>query len=213
MIVGLKIMTAVLAADFLSGLAHWIEDSYFLPSTPLLGRTIAKNIEHHLNPGTFLSNPWHVTIRSSFVAAALVASATYGLGYRGWWFGVALSISVFANEVHKWSHMAARDLTGIPRFLRQWSLLQTARHHLQHHASAKNSRYCVLTNIVNPVLDGCRFWRVLEGVVFLITRRRPRADASLQPPNTRVNAPVRPVKALADRASAAPVRPARYAAR
>jgi len=193
--IAFEVVAAVLAADFLSGLAHWIEDTYFLASTPLLGRTIAKNIEHHLNPTTFVVNPWHVTIRSSLVAAAFVASATYGLGYRGWWFGLVLVLAVTANQVHKWSHMAAEDLPRVPRLLKRWRILQTGRHHGAHHANAKNRRYCVLTNLVNPVLDGCRFWRILEACVFLVTGRRPRPDVSLQSPSPHGNAPIPPLTA------------------
>jgi ubiquitin-conjugating enzyme E2 variant len=56
-----EIVASVLLADFLSGLAHWLEDSYFTPATPLLGPTIARNILHHERPEVFTTNPWHVT--------------------------------------------------------------------------------------------------------------------------------------------------------
>jgi ubiquitin-conjugating enzyme E2 variant len=41
-------------------------------------------------------------------------------------------------------------------------ILQTPRHHAQHHRGAKNTHYCVITNVLNPALDRIGFWRGLE---------------------------------------------------
>src|SRR6058998_2645877 len=100
-----KAMASFLLADFLSGLAHWIEDTYFSPGTLLLGPTIRKNILHHQTPQAFTQNPWYVTIRSSLFSALFVAAILYPLGLLGpVWLG-ALCLAVFANQVHKWSHL------------------------------------------------------------------------------------------------------------
>ena len=46
-------------------------------------------------------------------------------------------------------------------FLQRIGVLQTARHHALHHTDPKNSHYCTVTNVLNPVLA----WnRVLERV-------------------------------------------------
>src|SRR5262245_42286222 len=147
----LMILVAVLLADFLSGLARWLEDSYFTPSTPLLGHTIAKNVLHHLEPAAFTSNRWYVTIRSSLVCAILVGAPLAAFGRLLWWVGLALMVAVFANLVHKWAHVPVATVPAVARVLQAWGVLQTARHHAVHHAGRKNSRYCVVTNVLNSV--------------------------------------------------------------
>ena len=171
---------AVLLADFLSGLAHWIEDCYFSPETPLLGLTITKNVEHHRNPVLFVENPWHVTIRSSLVSAVVVGLALAALGLLGPVWLTALSISVFANQVHKWAHMRNSAAPRVIRTLQSIRVLQTQRHHLRHHVDSRNTHYCVVTNLLNPVLDGIYFWRILEVVVELVSGWERRPDGSVE---------------------------------
>jgi plasmanylethanolamine desaturase len=64
------------------------------------------------------------------------------------------------------------------------SLLQRARlvqgpaHHARHHTDPKNSHYCVLTNFLNPFLDGVRLWEFLEWLILKVLGVRRRLDAS-----------------------------------
>ena len=183
----LMVITAVILADFLSGLAHWLEDSYFTASTPLLGHTIAKNVLHHLEPAAFVVNPWHVTVRSSLVCAVLVGAPLAFCGWLPWWAGLALSVSVFANQVHKWAHLPASRVPGPVQLLQRLGLMQTPSHHAAHHTGRKNLRSCVVTNVLNPALDASRFWRVLEIAVHVVSGCRPRPDVSQQPYNNRIN--------------------------
>ncbi len=58
-------------------------------------------------------------------------------------------------------------------------LLQSAKHHGQHHVGSKDTHYCVVTNLVNPVLDKLRFWRTLEALVSTLLGVEKREDTSL----------------------------------
>ena len=177
---GFRVIVAVILADFLSGLAHWIEDSYFTPETPFLGPTIRKNILHHADSRAFVANPWHVTIWSCLVCSVVSALLWWPAGLLGKTTGLALLIAVFANQVHKWSHMTPEELPALVRHLQNWRLLQTKMHHAAHHQEQKNRRYCVLTNWVNPTLDGLRFWRGLEALIYFLTGDQPRPDPPVQ---------------------------------
>jgi hypothetical protein len=169
---------SVLLADVLSGLAHWLEDSYFTPATPLLGPTIGRNVLHHHEPDDFTRNPWHVTIRSSLVCSVVVAVLLFPFGLLGpVWCG-ALALAAFANQVHKWSHIRRDSVPGFIRWLHATRVLQSPAHHARHHGGDKNSRYCVITNIVNPVVDAMGMWRGLEAVVAATTGARPRTELS-----------------------------------
>ena len=169
----------MLLADFLSGLAHWIEDCYFSPETPLLGHTIMKNVEHHRNPLVFVENPWHVTIRSSLVSAVVVGLVLAAFDLLGPVWVTALSISVFANQIHKWAHMRSAVPRAV-RILQSICVLQAPAHHLRHHTDSRNTHYCVVTNMLNPVLDAIYFWRVLELAVELVSGWERRPDASVE---------------------------------
>lgn len=173
-------LAAVLLADFLSGLAHWIEDGYFSPETLLLGHTIMKNVEHHRNPALFLENPWHVTIRSSLVSAAVVGLGLAAFRLLGPVWVTALSISVFANQIHKWAHMRNREAPRFIRILQSLRVLQSPAHHLRHHTGSRDTHYCVVTNLLNPVLDRIYFWRVLEVLVEAVCGRERRPDVSVE---------------------------------
>jgi plasmanylethanolamine desaturase len=174
----LGIIESVLLADFLSGLAHWIEDSYFSPETPLIGPTVRKNILHHSQPQLFVGNPWHVTIRSSLFWAISTAVVLYALGFLGpVWVG-ALGLAVFANQIHKWSHMNGLAAPRVIRWLQTSRVLQTPMHHNRHHGGDRNTHYCVVTNILNPVLDATGFWRALEIAIHRVTGRERRPEVS-----------------------------------
>lgn len=177
----LKVLLAVLLADFLSGLAHWLEDSYFRPTTPLLGPTISRNVLHHLDPTLFIGNPWYVTVRSSFVSAVVVATPLAAAGLLAWWGLLALSIAIFANQFHKWAHMPSSSRPGVVALLQRWHVLQSPAHHAAHHVDRKNRGYCVVTGMLNPVLDAVGLWRLLEAVVVLVTGATPRPDISQEP--------------------------------
>ena len=167
-------VAAVLLADFLSGLAHWLEDSYFTPDTPLLGATIAKNVLHHDDPDVFTRNPWHVTIRSSVICSLVLGACLASAGLLGRVWVAALCLAAFANQVHKWSHLRGQAVPRVVRWLQQLGVLASTAQHARHHRADKDTRYCVMTNAVNPVLDALRFWAALELLVGSVTGARPR---------------------------------------
>jgi plasmanylethanolamine desaturase len=174
----LKGVASVLLADFLSGLAHWLEDSYFTPDTPLLGSTIGKNVLHHHQPEVFTANAWYVTIRSSLVCSLVVAGVLLVSSLLSPIWCAALGLAIFANQIHKWSHVRAAAAPKLIRWLQGARLLQTPAHHALHHGGDKNSRYCVITNAVNLVLDTVGFWRGLEAAIAVVTGARPRTELS-----------------------------------
>jgi ubiquitin-conjugating enzyme E2 variant len=49
--------------------------------------------------------------------------------------------------------------------LQRIGLLQSTKHHAQHHVRPYASRYCTWTNYLNPVLDGIGFWRAAETIL------------------------------------------------
>jgi ubiquitin-conjugating enzyme E2 variant len=158
---------AVLAGvDLVSGLVHWVEDTFWTEKTPVLGRwVVTPNVLHHHSPSAFVEKSW---LESSWdlllvgLGILAVAWATHCLTWQVWLF---VAVGANANQIHKWAHLPARRLPLAVRALQRVGILQSAAHHAAHHREAKNSAYCVITPWVNPVLDRLGMWRALERIV------------------------------------------------
>ena len=164
-----------LLADFVSGVVHWAEDSYGTPATPVIGRwVVVPNLLHHRDACAFVAKSW---IASSWDLAAVGAAILAAAGLAGvltWHVILFVLLGANANQIHKWNHMRGARVPLAIRLLQRVHLLQSPRHHAQHHRGMKNSHYCVITEALNPVLDGLGWWRMLERVLEpVLGRPRP----------------------------------------
>lgn len=161
-----SVVGTVLLADLVSGAVHWLEDAYIREDTPLLGKLVANaNIEHHEKPRAFvkrswLSSSWDLALLSILLVS--VAWITDNLTWQVWLFA---ALSANANQIHKWSHQAPHENGSLVTFLQKIKLLQTQRHHAKHHRMDKNTHYCSITNVLNPVLDELEVWTSLENAL------------------------------------------------
>jgi uncharacterized iron-regulated membrane protein len=161
----LTIIACVLVADFISGLIHWWEDTYGLPTWPVIGRLVIEpNIDHHLNPGLMGTMAGFADRNYQPVLAAL---AVTGLAWLAGWFSWPLAaIAVMAslgNESHYWSHRGGNG--PIVRFLHDACLVITPQQHAKHHKPPYDKYFCTITNLVNPVLERICFWKLLESLL------------------------------------------------
>lgn len=178
---------AILLADFISGVAHWVCDTWGTPDTPIIGVLIRSFREHHVDQ---MAITRHDIIETNgdncmSIAPALVIMAFLPIHPSGV-FGVVmhsfvLTLSIFialTNQFHKWSHERKRH--PIVQFLMSNNLILSHRAHKLHHKDEFDVGYCITTGWLNPPLDAINFWRVLEKVVTLTTGAIPRAnDADL----------------------------------
>lgn len=161
----LQIILCIVVADFISGLVHWLEDSYLTLGTPLIGKLIAEpNIEHHRQPAnmdqTFWGRNW-VQIAFCLHLVAFLAVC----GWMTWQVGLVLGILSLANEVHAWNHGVGTH--WLSRMLQDMAIVQTPQHHSKHHHAPFDHRFCVITNWVNPLLDRIKFWARLESFIWM----------------------------------------------
>ena len=82
-----------------------------------------------------------------------------------WQFLLFVAIGVNANEVHKWNHLPRKKRSKLVVALQDARLLQSAKHHGKHHVGSKDTHYCVLTTLLNPMLDAVQFWQGLEWAI------------------------------------------------
>ena len=156
----------ILAVEFGSGLLHWLEDSYGQPHWPLTGSWItAPNILHHHAPSAFTANSWLRSAAVLLVIGTVIIGVAWLAGMLTWQLLLFVAIGANANEIHKWNHLPRKKRGRLVVMLQNARLLQTARHHGKHHVGSKDTHYCVLTNLLNPVLDAVQFWRMVEWII------------------------------------------------
>ena len=153
-----------LAADFLSGFWHWWEDRYANESWPLIGKWIAKpNQLHHDQPLAFLDQGYWSRNWTTIIPAAVAVALTLP--------NPICLVFVFvyqANEIHAWAHSKGKISTWVIT-LQEVGFFQSPRHHGAHHCSPFATKYCVMSNWLNPILDRMQLWRSLEWLVLKTT--------------------------------------------
>jgi hypothetical protein len=177
----LKFIGTVLAADFVAGTIHWLEDAYVREDTPIIGKWIARpNIVHHHYPRYMTRHSWWQTSFDLLVVSAGLVIVAWFLGLLTWEVWVFAILSANANEFHKWEHRTRKENGRVISFLQDIRILQTAKHHARHHTDPKNSHYCTITSFLNPVLDGARFWDGIEWTLARAVGLNRREDTSVR---------------------------------
>lgn len=175
-----QVPAATMAAEFAAGCVHWLEDAYIREDTPLVGRWIARpNIIHHHYPRYMTRHNWWRSSWDLVLLAALLVLGAWSIGWLTWPVCLFALLAANANEFHKWAHRTRKENGPVISFFQDVRILQTAKHHARHHTDPKNSHYCTITNFLNPVLDGVRFWDGLEWLIAKTLRIRRRPDTSV----------------------------------
>jgi hypothetical protein len=174
---------AVVLADFVSGLVHWLEDAYvrFKPQRklPLLNSIALENDLHHRRPRDFLARSWWASSWDLALIGGVVLAVAYAIGQLNWAVVVFVLLASNANQLHKWAHRNPRENPWLVTLLQRAHILQTPRHHGRHHSGEKNTHYCVVTNFLNPLLEEVSFWQRLERLVAKVFGlKRPAAGTS-----------------------------------
>ena len=163
-----QVIACVLIADFLTGFFHWFEDTYGLPSWPIIGKAVIEaNIEHHRDPsligrmGTFISR------NTQPVIMGILTLAIFGIfGIFCWQIILVSFLAAMGNEVHTWNHR--RNNHWIIESLQRSGLIQSRHQHNLHHKPPYDKYYCTLTGITNEILEALKFWRRLEWAISLV---------------------------------------------
>lgn len=167
------------AADFVSGLAHWLADRVLSEELPYLGPHFVRPFrEHHLDPAAIARHDFIETngntclvVLPGLAATLLWVDPGSGRGeFAGASFALFLGLwTCSTNQFHKWAHSVSA-----PRCVRR---LQRARlildpgHHALHHQPPFRSRFCITTGWLNPVLDLLGVFARLEHVLGAVPDR------------------------------------------
>jgi hypothetical protein len=180
-LVTLRAIRTIFTAEFFAGVVHWFEDAYVREDTPLLGRYVARpNIVHHHYPRYMTRHKWWQSSWDLCLLSALVVVTAWLCGVLNWQIWLFAIVAANANEFHKWAHRTSVENGPVISFFQSLGVLQTAQHHALHHTDPKNSHYCTMTNYLNPILDGIRFWDGMEWMLAKTTGLQRRPDSSVR---------------------------------
>jgi len=173
----LKLLLVLLLVDLVSGAVHWAEDTFWTAETPLLGAAlVAPNLLHHEQPGAFVRfSYWHSNGQLLKVSGALVAGAAL-LGLLTWPVVAFALVGGHANQIHKWAHQPRRRVPWPVRVLQSLRIFQSVAHHNRHHGGERNTHYCTVTPLLNPLLDRLGVWRGLERLLATPANAPRRTD-------------------------------------
>jgi plasmanylethanolamine desaturase len=162
----LQVIGIIMAADFITGFVHWLEDSYWSPDTPILGKWIVvDNLAHHKNGQDFLKKSYWESCWDTVLAGVIALIVALILHKMSWQLLFFTVILMNANQIHKWAHITRfENKPKVIGLLQKMHVLQSTQHHGQHHRKPNNSHYCTVTDFLNPVLDYMHFWRGLEWI-------------------------------------------------
>lgn len=198
-----RYLSAYLLADFITGVGHWVEDTYFDENFKLFSflgsygkkadefiiQIIKDNREHHLYPGKF-DPSWFNNVTSTLPFALFGFTVNFIINYFfGWPFDMS-NVFMWAficsvNAIHRSQHLHMIEHEGrierpvIFSVLQHIGFLQSREQHRSHHGFNKNKNhnicYCILTPYLNIFLDSYGFWRTLETIIEKVTGVPPRA--------------------------------------
>jgi hypothetical protein len=170
-LVALGIPLGLVFGDLVTGIVHWVGDTYFKEDTPIIGPGFVKPFRlHHIYPRDICTHDLVTTLGNSCIMAVpLLAFCLYLLltGPVSAWlaFGVLcttiLAIATVAtNQFHKWAHDPKPKLFA--RLLQRCRLVLEPSHHDKHHTTPHDSHYCITNGWLNPLLNKIKFFRRLE---------------------------------------------------
>ncbi len=163
-------LCAYLAADFLSGLVHFLGDSFGSVRTPWLGTTFLLPFRsHHEHPQGICEHDFVETNgNNAFATLFLVLPTLLFVPVRagGWATGFGAFVLVlalflfFTNQFHKWAHLASPPRAV--RVLQRMGILLSAQRHFSHHTPPYARGFCVTSGLSNLLLDRIGFFPWLE---------------------------------------------------
>lgn len=162
------VFAALVAADFVSGLVHFLADNFGDPDTPILGRVfIFPFREHHVDPkaitrhGYLETNGANCLISLPVVICVLCFTSgeeDFLLRLFAFFFLTAI---FFTNQIHKWAHTDTPP--AIIRFLQKYGLILSPENHAVHHRAPHDQYYCITLGWLNLPLMRLQFFTRLKG--------------------------------------------------
>lgn len=173
-----------LAADLISGMVHWLADTWGRTDMPLVGKYLLRPFrEHHVDPQAITRHDFVETNGNNCMMCVVPVGSLFALD-QGPEHSFNLFFSVFigscalwvfgTNQFHKWAH-APKPAAWVA-WLQKMYLILPPEHHAIHHTAPYNKYYCITVGWLNRPLTAIRFFSTLELWVTWCCGALPRSD-------------------------------------
>lgn len=176
------LLLGYLAADFVSGLVHWMGDTWGATDMPVLGKAFIRPFrEHHVDEKAITRHDFVETNGNNCLVSIPVAILAVALPHTsaGWVFlsaflGAMIFWVMATNQFHKWSHMD--EPPALIGFMQRVHLILPPEHHRIHHTAPYNKYYCITVGWMNKPLAMIGFFPAMERLITWATGAIPRKD-------------------------------------
>lgn len=158
-----------IGSDFVSGMVHFLCDTFGSENTPVLGQGFIKAFRvHHSDPTDITRHGFVETNgKNCLISLPVFIFAVLFLNFGDFFqlfvgiFITALTLAVFGtNQFHKWAHTA--ELKGFPVVLQKWGVILSKENHNVHHTAPHDKYYCITTGWLNPLLTKIKFFDIIK---------------------------------------------------
>ena len=131
------VITAWFLADILSGVIHWLQDSYLTENTfnsRFFAEVSRDNDRHHKYPWLMSQTTvWH-NINDSVIIGFPLSFGLFMIGSPTilW---LAILFGSYANAIHRYAHSSKRP--KLVRLLQHTGIFMSNKHHREHHYNDK----------------------------------------------------------------------------
>jgi ubiquitin-conjugating enzyme E2 variant len=177
------VVGGLLFADLVSGMVHWLCDTWFKTDAPVVGTLFLRSFrEHHVDPKAITRHDFIEANGNNFALSGLVTTAALVFGSNATTFGafasmVALAAAVFVamtSQIHKWAHTDTPP--RMVRFFQSIGLFLSPAHHAVHHTAPHHRHYCITVGLLDGLFERVGFFRHLETLVKRVTGLAPREE-------------------------------------
>lgn len=170
-LVTLGIPLGLLFGDLVTGIIHWIGDTYFAEDTPIIGPGFVKPFRlHHIYPRDICTHNLVTTLGNSCIIAVpalflclyllLTGPVSAWLAFTVLFVTILAIATVATNQFHKWAH--EETPSRLAQWLQRKRLVLEPAHHDVHHSTPFDTQYCITNGWLNPLLNRIKFFRGLE---------------------------------------------------
>jgi plasmanylethanolamine desaturase len=176
------VILGYLAADFVSGVVHWMGDTWGSTRMPVLGAAFIRPFrEHHVDEKAITRHDFVETNGNNCLVslpvallALLVPHSNTAWVFLSTFLGAMIFWVMATNQFHKWSHTDTPPaLIGL---LQRVHLILPPDHHRVHHTSPYDKYYCITVGWMNKPLALIGFFSGMERLITRVTGQLPRQD-------------------------------------
>ena len=182
----LAALVGILLSDWISGVVHWMFDTWGGVNTPVVGRLAIRTFRHHHVDQRAITRHDFIETNGHNIALTNIYSAVGLYTLRSTddvtLFDVfvcssllwATLFTAFTSQIHKWAHQD--EPSRFVSLLQRTRIILSPGHHSKHHSAPYNRNYCITVGWMNGPLRAIRFFETLERTITAITGVVPRED-------------------------------------